>query len=62
MQMGADAKGHIDEQSNQPKQQARVNGNTFKNYNGKKIISIQNSYQKAQIQKNEHNSSNSGIQ
>lgn len=29
-----------DSHSIQPKQQARVNGNTFKNYNGKKIISI----------------------
>ena len=51
-QKGSDGKAQMDDQSHQPKQQARVNGNTFKNYNGKKIISIQNSYQKAQIQKN----------
>lgn len=51
-QKGSEGKGQMDDQSIQPKQQARVNGNTFKNYNGKKIISIQNSYQKAQIQKN----------
>jgi hypothetical protein len=45
---GSDSKGQSDEEMGQPKQQAaRVNGNTFKNYNGKKIISIQNSYQKA---------------
>ena len=48
--------------ASQPKQQPRVNGNTFKNYNGKKIISIQNSYQKAQILKNQHNNSSGGIQ